>query len=335
MYHGPMRTSVQEIPEPDVGPDDLLLAVEAVGICGSDVHGFAGTTGRRRPGMVMGHEVAARVIGWGERVTGWTAGETVAINPVIGCNRCERCAAGATNTCATKRVIGVDAPYTGAYAERMTAPARNAVRSRGGVWQAALVEPLAVGLQAVRQAGIGSTTTVAVLGAGMIGLATTWAAVREGAPRVYVGDLDGAKAVRAGKLGAVGLPLGERTMIEALAESGGPVVHRSIDAIGISATLRACIQLVEPGGTVCIVGMGSPDVELPAYAITTAERNVVGSFCYREAVFREVVAALLNGEIDVDVFVDREIGLDEAPEAFRELATGERASVKTVVRPEG
>ncbi|AEV85068.1 alcohol dehydrogenase [Actinoplanes sp. SE50] len=335
IFQGPMRMVVEDVPEPVAAAGELLLRVDAVGICGSDVHGYAGETGRRTAGMVMGHEISATVLELGDGVTGWSSGDCVAVNPVIGCRQCIRCHAGNTNLCPYRRVIGVDSHYRGGYAEQIVVPAANAVPLEAGLWQGALIEPLAVGLQAVRQAGVCRDTEVAVLGAGMIGLAATWAAWRDGARDVFTGDLDATKVRRAERLGAVGLSLSATTLREALEARGVTEIARVVDAIGISATIDSALDMVTPGGTVCIVGMGSPQVQLPAYALTTAERRIVGSFCYSEAHFREAAEALLDGTVPVDLFIDREIGLDEAPEAFRQLASGERATVKTVIRPTG
>jgi threonine dehydrogenase-like Zn-dependent dehydrogenase len=317
IFEGPHRLAVRDVFEPEPGPADVLIALEAVGICGSDVHGYAGETGRRRPGMTMGHEICGRIVALGASAGGPAIGSLVTINPVIGCGRCDLCARVETNLCAGRSVIGVDATYRGAFSELMAAPAANAaiVSDLGG----ALAEPLAVGIHAASVGGSLAGVRVAVIGCGMIGLAAVWAAVQTGASEVVASDLDGYKVRLASRLGA-------------RAEGSGPA-DVVIDAVGISATIKRALQVVRRGGTVVVVGMGAPTVELPAFEIVTEERTLVGSFCYSTSDFAAAVAAVGSGAFPWRYFVDREAELEEAPAIFASLARGEAGTVKTLVRP--
>jgi threonine dehydrogenase-like Zn-dependent dehydrogenase len=227
----------------------------------------------------------------------------------------------------------VTSTYRGAYAERLVVPARNVVPVRCSPVAAALVEPFAVGLHAVRRAGVGSQDQVAVLGAGMIGLACAVCATNDGAAAVYVGDLDPTKVQRASKLGATGLVLDGQRLPAALRALGVAGVDRAIDAIGLPQTLTDALEVVRRDGVVCLVGMASPEAGFPTYSLVTEERTLLGTFCYSAAHFQESARLLENGTVDVDMFVDAQITLEEAPDAFRALATRERSSVKTIVRP--
>ena len=322
--------------------DEVVVDVLAVGICGSDVHGFAGETGRRVAGMVMGHEISGVVRAAGSEVTGWIPGDRVVVNPVIGCRSCEACAAGLTNRCRRRRVIGVAPEILGGFAERVTVPAVNLVHFDATVGSAghsgALVEPLAVALNAVRQTGVAKGDTVAVIGLGMIGLACVWAAVREGAAAVYAGDLDVARVALSERLGhasspVTGFDLRSGPMHEQLASTGHAPAHRAVDAVGLSVTLTDAVRSVAPGGVVGMVGMGVPRIDLNIYEITTDEKSLVGSFCYSEAVFAECAAAVAAGEIDPSLFIDAVVSMDDAPAAFTRLAEQASSSIKTIVLP--
>lgn len=330
VFNGPMDMTVEDVAEPAAGPEDVILDVLAVGICGSDVHGYAGTTGRRQPGMVMGHEACGRIASAGASVGSWASGQTVTFNPVLGCGRCRMCAAGLTNRCLDRRVIGVEPAIVGAFAERIAVPAAN-LHPAADVTAATLAEPLAVGLNAVRQLDLAGVSSLAVVGAGMIGLACLWAARREGVGEVYVGDIDPAKVGRVQAAGGTALALAGTSLPEALREHGAAMVDAVIDATGLSQTSSDALRATRPGGRVCLVGMASPVLQLPAYDIATAERSVVGSFCYTQDTFAECARAVSAGEVDPQQFVDHTVTLDEAPDAFRELASGGRSSVKTTV----
>lgn len=332
IFKGPMQLELEEIEEPTLAPGDLLVEVDAVGICGSDIHGFSGETGRRRPGMTMGHEAAGRVVAFGGDVDGWSVGDLVTFNPVLGCGVCAHCRLGASNLCAERTAIGVDARYRGAFAERVSLPARNAVRLENRGLGGAIVEPLAVGIHAARRAGVAPGETVAVAGAGMIGLACVWAAFEEGAKHVYASDLDPDKIAFAASLGARGV-LAPDPLLDALRADGVGPADRAIDAVGVSASLQDAIDATRRNGTTCLVGMGSPQVELKAYALVTEERNVTGTYCYGEQDFRDAAKAIERGSFPADTCIDAEISLEDAPEVFVELASGRRRSIKTIVRP--
>ena len=164
-----------DVPEPAMGDDDLLVRVEAVGICGSDVHGMDGSSGRRVPPLVMGHEAAGVVEAVGRSVTGWAVGDPVTFDSTVYCGRCAFCTAGLTNLCDDRRVLGVaqgEWRRDGAFAERVAVPARIAHRLPPGMSmvEAALTEPLTVALHAVSRAPVAGADSVLVIGAGLIGL---------------------------------------------------------------------------------------------------------------------------------------------------------------------
>ncbi|MGH3500648.1 MAG: zinc-dependent alcohol dehydrogenase, partial [Nocardioidaceae bacterium] len=169
--------TVEARPDPVPGPGEALVRITATGICGSDLHGFTGESGRRAPGQVMGHETVATVH-TASGTGGPPAGSVVTVNPVLYCGRCPTCRAGREQACPDKKVIGVHPEVSSAFAELMAVPARNLVELPGTmpVEYGALVEPLAVGYHALRRGDCGSGDTVLVVGAGPIGQACVLAA---------------------------------------------------------------------------------------------------------------------------------------------------------------
>lgn len=340
VFHGARRMSLDSVAVPAPAPDQVLVRVTSVGICGSDVHGFAGETGRRLAGTIMGHEIAGVVHALGAAVDGCAVGDTVCVNPVVGCGRCAACAVGESNRCDRVRVIGVSPDLPGGLADYVVAPASNLVRFHSAgdrpPLEASLVEPLAVGLNAVRRAGVRAGDRVAVIGLGMIGLACVWAALRDGAAAVYAGDADASRLLGvepfagSGDVRPVDLS-GSATLRDRLRDHGSTHVDAVIDAVGVSATVAGGLDVLRPGGTLALVGMGAPRLELTAYNVSTAERTIAGSFCYTRQVFAECAAALMSGEVDARLFIDDVISSAQAPAAFRALADGARSSVKTVV----
>jgi L-iditol 2-dehydrogenase len=170
IYRQPWKMPLEDVPEPTLEPDQVIVQVSAVGVCGSDVHGFTGSTGRRQPGIIMGHEFCGTLLEIGADLSGWTLGERVVVNPLIACLGCRACLAGNTHGCANRRGIGWS--VHGAYAERVAVPVRNLRRLPDTVsdLEGALVEPLAVALRAVNRTPFELGATVAVVGA--VGLET-------------------------------------------------------------------------------------------------------------------------------------------------------------------
>ena len=197
-----MTMTLEEVPDPVPGPGEVLVSVHAVGICGSDVHGFIGKTGRRKPPMVMGHEATGVVAQVGAGVTHFKPGDRVVLNPILSCDVCRNCRAGRPNICLDRHALGVDLP--GAYAdyvqlaERMLWPMPDELSFVAG----ALVEPLAVAMHAVNLTPIRLMDTVAIVGAGTIGLLTLMAAKLAGAGTVIVTDKSVHRLDVAKRLGA-------------------------------------------------------------------------------------------------------------------------------------
>jgi L-iditol 2-dehydrogenase len=332
VFRGPHAMPVEDRPEPAVGPGDVLVRVLAAGICGSDVHGYAGATGRRQVGVVMGHEAAGEVIATGPDVRAASIGDRVVLRSILACGRCDRCAAGAVNLCRHRRGLGMH--LDGAYAERVVIPEPLVETLPDGVtWdEAALVEPLAVALHAVGLTPFGRGDRVAVIGAGPIGLLALLAARAREARDIVVTDRDPHRLELARSLGAeivvdVGQPGGDA----ALAELAG-TADAVLEAVGISPTVAQSIRLARPGGHVTWIGNSAPEVELPIQGLVTAELTVRGAYGFIEE-FGEAIDAIATGRIDVRPLVELVAPLADGPALFERLARGELAAAKVVLRP--
>src|SRR5260221_150338 len=188
------RFAHKDMPEPEPGPDEVLISVKACGICGSDVHGMDGSTGRRRPPIIMGHEAAGVIVSTGTGVDNWKAGDRVTFDSTIYCGRCDFCRSGLINLCEHRRVLGVscvDYRQHGAFAEFVVVPERVLYRLPDGLpfEHAALVEPFTIALHAIRRLPPALNDTVVVVGAGMIGLALVQALSGAGCGKLIAVDI--------------------------------------------------------------------------------------------------------------------------------------------------
>lgn len=325
------QLDVQELPDPVPQPHEVVLQVLATGICGSDIHGFTGENGRRQPGQVMGHELVGRIVRLGGSVTGLTAGELATVNPVLACGSCARCQAGQQHTCPTRRLIGVDVSIRAAFAELMSAPATNVVPlpATMPIEYGALVEPLSVGYHALRRGGCAPGAAVLVIGGGPIGQACVLAARRLGARSVVVSEPDAHRRALNEEIGATAVHPDD------LPGGLGDPPDIVVDAVGLSATVAAAFECAPLAATIVLVGMGAPRLDVAAFEITTKERSVVGSFCYTAEEFRETAAWVGTAPPELSRLIDDRLDLDGAQRAFAELARGESAASKIVVRPNG
>ena len=251
---------LEERPEPVAGPGQVVVAVRASGICGSDVHGFTGSTGRRRIGVVMGHEAAGEVIATGEGMARLRLGDRVVLRSILPCGRCDRCLQGQPNLCLERQGLGMQ--LDGAYAERVVVPEAMAdpIPDALSFEDAALVEPLAVAMHAVDLAPFGPADTVAIVGAGPIGLLALLAVRRRGAGRILVTDRDPHRLELARALGAdeaIDVSAGD-PVERVLAATDGRGADAVLEAVGIAPTVAQSIAIARPGGTVTWVGNSAP-----------------------------------------------------------------------------
>lgn len=336
VYVRPGEMAMVERPERRPGLGEILVFVRAAGICGSDVHGYLGLTGRRQPGTVMGHEASGEVIELGDAVEGVAIGDRVALRSILSCGGCDPCRRGQSNLCDSRQGLGMQ--FDGAYAERMVVPAALAVRLPDAVSfdEGAVVEPLAVALHAVAITPLEPTDHVVIVGAGPIGLLTLLAVRRRGVGSVAITDRSAHRLALARSLGAdLAIDVTTADPVEAaLGLSGGRGADVVFEAVGVSATVAQSIAVARTGGQVTWIGNSAPTVELPMQAMVTRELTLRGAYTFTDE-FEEAIELLATRQIDVDPLIELTAPLDEAPELFRRLGDGTLDAVKVVLRPGG
>ncbi|MEW5956956.1 MAG: galactitol-1-phosphate 5-dehydrogenase [Chloroflexota bacterium] len=327
MMQALMLTAIKEqklvdVPEPAIKrPDEVLVKVKSVGICGSDLHGYAGHTGRRVPPLIMGHEAAGEVVATGAAVTNLPPGIRVAVLPLEFCGSCAQCLAGRRNICENRRVMGMHAP--GAYAEYVTWPAANLFRlpDRLAYEHAALAEPLAVAVHAVGLAHIQPYDTAFIVGAGTIGLLTLAVLRQSGVRHIIVSDTSAARLELAHSLGASAtLNPTRRPLPEVLEQvTGGRGVDLAFEAVGISAAAQQTLAVTRHKGTIIWIGNSQRTVEVDMQAIVTRELTVLGSYGMNEQDFQRSLQMLADDQIPAGRLINRRARLSEGPRLFDEL----------------
>lgn len=328
-----------DVPEPEAGDEDVVVTVRAVGICGSDVHGMDGSSGRRIPPLVMGHEAAGVIERVGAGVRGWSPGDAVTFDSTVFCGRCPACLGGRINLCERRRVLGVATPdyrRDGAFAERVVVPSRILHRVPAGVSmvEAALAEPLAVALHAVGRAPGVAEGSALVIGAGVIGLLIVASLRAAGCERIVVTDLSAGRLDRATAMGATDtIPAdapGLEERLRALTDDRGPDVV--FEAVGIPATVAQAIVSARMGGTVVLVGNVAPTAALPIQWVVSRELSLLGSAasCGEFPLALERIAA---GQVDVGRLVSEVGTLEDGAAWFARLREPGTALLKVVLQP--
>ena len=322
VYDGPHMFHIEERPLPEPGPGEVRLRTAYVGICGSDLHGYTGESGRRVPGMVMGHEASGWVEAVGQGVTTSVIGQAVTFNPAVACDG--SCGHNVDNHCTRLRVIGVTPDYRGAFADAIVVPADRVVPLDGVSMElGAAAEPMAVALQAVRRAGVRLGDSVLIIGGGIIGQCIALAARLEGAGWITVSE---------------GIKFRRRLAMQAGFDAVTPEevtellpVNRAFDAVGVTATASLAIRSLVKGGTACFVGLGRPEVSIPLFDVVVPERIIVGTFAYTDAVFRQTVEHLVARRLDLSPLLGNVEAFDGIAAAFEDLANGQREEVKIML----
>jgi len=330
---------VQDLPRPTPGPDELLIQVAACGICGSDVHGYDGSTGRRIPPIVMGHEAAGTVAAVGSAVDRFQPGDRVTFDSTVYCGTCDYCLTGQVNLCQQRQVIGVSCGEyrrAGAFAEFLTIPARIAypLPESLSFAEAAMLEAVAVALHGVAVSEMKRAQTVLVIGAGMIGLLLLQAARAAGAARVFVSDVDATRLALAAKLGAdfTLQASGAALIDEILRHTGGSGVDLVLEAVGREETIAAAIDSVRKGGTVTLVGNLAPQILLPLQKVVSRQIRLQGS-CASAGEYPQAIAFIASGTIKVDALITAVAPLSQGPSWFERLHAREPNLMKIVLDP--
>jgi len=329
---------IVDFPEPAPGPGEVLVRVAACGICGSDVHGYDGSSGRRIPPIVMGHEAAGRIAALGAGVNGFATDDRVTFDSTIFCGVCAPCRRGEVNLCDSRQVLGVscsDYRRSGAFAEYVVVPSRIVYRlpDRLSFAEAAMLEAVAVALHAVSLAQVSPDSTALVLGAGMIGLLALQALRVAGCSRVLVADIDRSRLKLAQEIGATAaLPAEAGLNAQILRLTDGTGVDLAVEAVGRGETVCAAVESVRKGGTVILVGNISPEVTLPLQKVVTRQIRLQGS-CASAGEYPRAIELLASGAIHVQPLITAVAPLDDGPQWFERLHAREPNLMKVVLTP--
>jgi L-iditol 2-dehydrogenase len=330
---------VTDLPTPIPGPEDVLVRVAACGICGSDVHGYDGSSGRRIPPVVMGHEAAGVVEAVGSVVHGFEVGDRVTFDSTVYCGVCEFCLRGEMNLCDNRQVVGVSCEEyrrAGAFAEYVVVPGRILYRlpEELSFAEAAMLEAVSVALHGVRVAELKGGETTLVIGAGMIGLLLLQAARVAGCSRIWIADIDATRLALAKELGAdeVLNASGETLVKEIKWLTDGRGVDVVLEAVGRDETVSASIDCVRKGGTVVLVGNIAPQVTLPLQKVVTRQIRLQGS-CASSGEYPEAMRLMSTGKIRVGPLITAVAPLSDGPRWFERLYGREPNLMKVVLDP--
>jgi len=329
---------IADVPTPVPGRDEVLVRVAACGICGSDVHGYDGSTGRRIPPLVMGHEAAGTATALGAGVAGLSVGDRVTFDSTVFCGACPYCLRGETNLCDQRRVLGVscdDYRCAGAFAEYVAVPRKIVYRLPESLSfsEAAMLEAVSVALHAVSLSNVIPGETALVLGAGMIGLLTAQVLRVAGCSCVYVADVDASRLKLATSLGANALlATGDDLVSQISALTGATGVDVAVEAVGVDQTVRTAIDCVRKGGRVTLVGNVAPEVTLPLQKVVTRQIRLQGS-CATAGEYPQAIELVASGKIQVKPLITAVAPLEEGPRWFDRLHSREPELMKVILTP--
>ena len=337
---GTDKMILKEIPVPETKEKEVLVQIEYVGICGSDVHYFhTGCCGSYKVDLsqdfMLGHECAGTVVKVGEGVKDLKVGDRVALEPGITCGKCEFCKSGHYNLCPDVVFLATP-PVQGCYEQFIAFPEDMCFKLPDNVstLEGCLIEPLSVGFHAANQGEVGVGDTVMILGSGCIGLVTMLACKAHGAGQIIVADLVDARLEKAKELGATAVINSKNTdvfkEVERLTNGRGADVV--FETAGSPVTIAQTPFLVRRGGTITLVGLASQEEITYNFAqIMDKEATIKSVFRYRN-IYPKAIAAVSSGAIDVKKIVTHEFDLDHIQEAFDEAVNNKTDLVKAVIK---
>ncbi|MEM7405514.1 MAG: alcohol dehydrogenase catalytic domain-containing protein [Pseudomonadota bacterium] len=325
VYTGTERVEILEQPEPSATNDDVVVAVEAVGICGSDMHAYHGHDERRVPPLILGHEAAGTVVEGAHR------GMRAVLNPLITCGECDDCLGGRSNLCATRDLIGMY--RAGAFADFVAIPARNLIEIPAGMdaAHAALTEPAATSVHAVNLASKVSARPIAecqclVYGGGAVGLFAALALAYHGAARVDLAETNALRRETARTTGAC-------HPFDPIAEPPAPGYYPIVvDAVGSAVTRASASEAVRPGGVIMHIGLQDNDGGFDARRVTLQEVTVIGTYTYTHVDMRSTLALLHRGAFGDLAWLEQR-PLTNGASAFADIHHGRTPAPKIVLRP--
>ncbi|MCT1578426.1 alcohol dehydrogenase catalytic domain-containing protein [Oceanobacillus kimchii] len=329
-WNGPKEMDIEERPIPEVKQDEVLVKVDVVGLCGSEIEGFLGHNSLRIPPLVMGHEFSGRVADIGESVTGIVKGTKVVVNPLLTCGTCKQCIRGNETQCEHREIIGIH--RSGAFAEYVAVPGSSIVEIPEELdsFAASLAEPLACTFRAIRRAiSMHTVPNILVYGAGAIGLLSAFVAKELGANKVIVADINEDRLQTLTKVGIEDTLNNSKDDFEdKLNEiTGYKGIDVVIDAVGFQPTRTQSANVVNPGGVIMNVGLGIDETIVPINHYIRSEITVLGSFCYSRQDFLDAVQLLIEEKITPKGWTEVR-SLEDGQQSFMDLVEGKVKSSK-------
>ncbi|BAS28041.1 zinc-dependent alcohol dehydrogenase [Limnochorda pilosa] len=325
---------VEDRPVPEPGPGEVRIKPLAVGICGSDMHAFAGEHPFVHPPIVLGHEIGAQVDEVGPGVEELRPGQLVTVEPNLVCGTCHNCRTGRYNICENLRVIGC-VGYDGAMTEYMVVPSEKVfpVPAHWSAERAALVEPVAVGVHAIRQGGFQPGQNVLVLGAGIIGLVTAQAARAFGAGRIIVVDLLGSRLERARGLGFTDVVNNATADLQQELRRllKGELPDMIFDCVAIQPTLDTAVEIARKGTRIVVVGVPAGRLSVPMHLVQDRELELVGTLMYRREDYDASIRLMESGAISTEGFITHRFAMDQVMEAFSVAINQKETALKVML----
>jgi (R,R)-butanediol dehydrogenase/meso-butanediol dehydrogenase/diacetyl reductase/L-iditol 2-dehydrogenase len=329
-----------DVPDPVIETGrDILVKVKAVSICGSDVHGFDGSTGRRKPPIIMGHEAAGEVAAVGKDVTRYKLGDRITFDSTLYCGKCFYCQNGQMNLCDDRMVLGVSCDEYrrhGAFAEYVVVPEHICVPLPQDLVyeEAAMTEPAGVAAHAFRLTPVGLNDTVAVVGTGLIGLLLLGVVKASSSGKLIALDTDENRRQVARERGADAAfdPMDKGLMGKIREMTGGRGVDRAFEAVGATAPIQTAVSIVRKGGSVTLIGNVSPTVEIPLQSVVTRQISLIGS-CAIGGEYPIVLEMIARKKIDAASLISKKAPLSEGQLWFDKLYNREDKLLKVVLIP--
>ena len=329
----------RDMPDPQINDDEVLIEVKACGICGSDVHGMDGSSGRRHPPLIMGHEASGVIVDRGSAVRGFELGERVTFDSTIYCGCCYYCRQGLINLCDNRRVLGVSPPeyrQHGAFAQFVAVPEHILYRLPDNLSfvQAAMVEPVSIAFHAVALTPISLGDSAVVIGSGMVGIFVIQALRAAGCGQIIAVDLEQSKVELAMELGAdIGLRADKVEVAEEVQKlTDGKGANIAVEVVGNTAAVNAAIGSLRKGGALTIVGNLAATVDFPLQEVVTRQISVAGS-CSSCGEYPACLDMIARGIINVDALVSKVAPLAEGVEWFKKLYNQEEGLMKVILTP--
>lgn len=334
------KLSYTQVDQPQPGPNEVRIAIHACGICGSDVHGYDGSTGRRQPPIIMGHEAAGVIEQVGEGVTDWQLGDRVTFDSTVYCGQCHFCRKGQINLCEDRRVLGVscdDYRQHGAFADSVVVPQHILYRLPEGLSfaHAAMVEPVSIAFHAVQRTPMDLNASAIVFGAGMIGLLTIQALRLAGCGTIIAVDLDEGKLALARQLGAdLTIQAEDESLVaQVLEHTQGRGADHAFEVVGIAATVGNAFTCVRKGGFITLVGNLAPNIDFPLQTAVTREITLYGS-CASNGEYPACLDMMQRGAIQVEPLISAIAPLSEGAAYFDRLYNAEPGLMKVILSPD-